>query len=123
VTKASFLIDLKFYAVDVKEDAIVEQLDAAHFSKYVPLVNGVMKSLERDRNILEDCLTILSEFRLNLQQDENMLYIESLERWGRSFKYCNEHLRKVGLRVENEVQSSPYGSSPVKYKVSLSFLK
>jgi len=108
VTKASFLIDLQFYAVDVKEDAIVETIDACHFSKYVPLVNDVLNSWEKEKgildnrkNILEDCITILRAFRLR-SHDVNPLLLESLQRCAPSFTDCNEELRKVGLRVKYE---------------------
>jgi len=118
VPRASFLIDLKFYAVDVKEDAIVEQLDAAHFSKYVPLLNGVMKNWLQQKNILQDCLTIFAAFRLHTHQDVNIIRLETLNRYGYSFKDCNEELRKVGLRVEKEeVKAGPV------YDLSLAFVK
>jgi hypothetical protein len=110
VTKASFLIDLKFYAVDVKEDAIVEKLDAAHFSKYVPLVRDVMNSWEQDKivldnrkNILEDCIRIMQcvhsrlwdwQSRYCKKGDTDLLAVCDRPS-GLSFKDCNEELRKV----------------------------
>jgi hypothetical protein len=113
VTRASILSDLRFYTVAIKEEAIVEKLDASHFSKYISLVQDVLKSwvqeknmLENRNNILEGCIRIMRAFRLQSQamntQDLNTIHLESVALCGRSFTDCNDELRKVGLRVETE---------------------
>ena len=74
-------------------------MDASYYCKSALLAQDVMKSWNRRKDVLQDCVTILEAFR---KQDETTLYLENLEVCGESFKDCNEELRKVGICVEHE---------------------
>ena len=100
ISRVSLMMDFDYYGVkNIKEDAIVENVDASYFGRSVILANDVYEEWDTHAKILRDCITIMDSFR---KQDRMSLFLKGLEApcGGYSYTACNDELKKIGLCVE-----------------------